>query len=1471
MEVNERQAVDLADKTGLSSGFVYDNYDEVVAPFADDIVDPQDLPGMIPAGNTVTTERAQLQNDSFRRKSFFEKIFGTGTQPMMPHGYEQMNPLQRMYYRVDAGAKVLATRTGARLAESVGAISLKDMELLQEMDGVVASRKLADLKLKESKTGLTPEEQSLKTVYEQDALRWYQKGPEATAVTAKTIFDWVFVGKAMQASGLSGLLDKAGNATLAKFAPKFYDKMLRSAVDISAKTSGTELLTLGLIESPETIVQLFGAGALGAEGDKNAIEEGARAVAFAPIFMVSPALANAIPGPVRKVMTNAMTKVSALTAKAAQPLTKANYVRAATKEFVTAFQEKYNTLVPPETLAAVKKALSQSVDDALAAAKESGGMEALKSAAAKARAAEPMGLEKFTPVDVVDDMADDVAKVVNDKLGFYPIRTMDGTFTVVDTATQQEVLRGVKPEQLGSALDNVAKGLTDAIPSKRLPPGPRKTLSLSEKTELKRKLQAFGRVANDAYKAGKELEAQKTMSVVMKNRERIATLKQGFGDKLARQAAARQIVIDSVPKEEQHVFLNRILKSDKEGGFNTVVDDVKLWVEKAYQKEVISGLKENIASLQKTYGKNFKKAPEDLYKTLSSLYDGVNISSKDVTVNNIADFADDFARLAKNTKSAMSGMDDVPPDLLEHLGNLSGELNSADIKFVSDMVSIAAHRADVKHQIFIAGRNIQTSDAIADTAARLVSKKIKPQKLDASKRDIFDLYGVESDNAFTLVEKLTGKDSLLGQALQDYYRGEMITAGIEREAVGNFHDYMRKNSIDPKTASGLLKDVSVKFGGSTKKITRGELLSMAMGLKDPYVFDNLLTTEGLKIRGDIITEDFIDDLFAAIGKLSDEELKLGGVFFDNNNRLLAPVMNETSLLLNGKRLATEPVNFPLHRYRPAMAKGNTFAAQSVETQSRVMPRSGGTDIIEFKPFLSEYMNSSQQIARYHGTAIPARAIKTILNDPELAIEIEKNGFKKERENLIKILQRSEGLSSDSAIVDVLVGKGITRFSSAILSGRLSTVGTQISSFPAYMSEIPIKYWRPSDAIVSRNDVREMEALSDFLWSRWNNRRMSIEMGNVAASSTVQSQLLGQKTFTEKMASGMVWGDQQAVGMAWNAAKRMAGGDKEAAIKILEDATLRTQPVWNIANRSVFASDKSALKTITAMFRTAQETQLNIAKRAEAQFARDGKWGPRIKDHLTVAGSVINVSLWRNLSRAARVAGIAKTMSYFGVYAPQTQKDLDFEIAKGAAKTALGLFPYGPQVGEGIDMGIAYFMDGYEYKSYAQDPVTNMANASMEVVKALSEIYDKSGPDVAIGPNRWGMPQERKVKDITKEEIARVVLQTLEVGSLASGVVGAAPLREWAFPALRRSKYDAVKMISEDNTDNAVQTQHMLDTFLTRYSELERKEKSKGLSKAEADEINSMAGIKMTADIMTQEKMPGMAASVEYQLQEFYRK
>ncbi len=1527
-------AISTSKSTGLNSLFCLQNEDELKSPF--DLLLPQEQAAQpesqeqkpnyfssIPDGAKPLPDANRMEIRAVKEdeKTLFERMFGYNPDSDMPYGYQKMTAFERSAYRATLAIQNLAKRTALGATyEAKGALKLVLPESMEQLlpddtrlnpnrlqeDKYYEKRIQSELRAKEAKGELSPEEAENLKYLNETLPSNLQRIPEFTGRAAETIVSYAVaesVVKMIPAPGgmnLSDFLSEKGKILIG-------DRLIKYASTLKNKPLSEVALTQ-LAKVSERLgsdaISLFTWGAISADED-NRVAAGAKMMPWSLVTILSVPAKVGMETKIGKPLYQAVTKVSATmnnklsqmkskSAKKAfvnQAINEADDITyKSTGDYLSPVERKEMVTILTSIADDAANVAQKSPDDIVAMVNEMSG-KSLGGGQVSKESVIPEILRKVeTAGDVVINAE---SRFLEAKAGLIVMREPNGNYAILNKDTMQEVAVNIKRKNIAKEMDNLIFGVSEKTPGK--PDVMKRSitkLTITEEVELKRSLRRMSMAANDGYRAGVKDANEKAAIKLQAAFERINTIKADNKVEWQNVEFTRQLIKDFVPKDQQSVFMKRMLGAKTQEKVLGVIDDVEKLLNKNKLDLSIDSLRKSIKSLTSQYSDKsgkFAAAPDDIRPVLESL-SGIN-SSIDKYTQTLTGEIDDLAGLANDMitgiNTSLSGRGQVlglPENLVNDLYELTfykpGGATADDIGTLAELAKIVLHRTKEAGKIKINGVLTKAADITDDSIKRIIPKKITSDRTGILGK-IKNIYSEDTDHPHTLITKMFGHDSKVMQLLEDVYEGQNNAYGVMRNSYQILKGYMNDNGLNSKSFKNLNNKIEVTVAGTKYKITKGDALGVAMSARDPFVFDQMTKTRGINIGGFDMGKLTTDDISNIISNLSDDEFKLGASFFHLSNSYVSNVINQTSIELNGIKIATYPQYYPSHRILDAKIYGNRYAMKTAETQSYFMPRLGGTGKMRINNFEKELSNYIHSTSMYNGTAVPLRSVKTVFGSQSLQDTLVGTGHKKELNNLLEIIGRSEGMYTDSSSLDVIGQQVMNMFSKSILGGRVSTIGTQIASVPAAKAYIPSKYFTVFDMATDAGIADDLIKNSDFFWHRWKGRNFTAETGDIAANYNIRHFVFNETPLSEKPLAGLTWGDKKAISQIHKASRRMikdttslVGKEAEmAAIKQTERITRLSQPNWDSMTRSKFATDQSMLKRGFNMFRTAQEAQANIIKSEHAIYQRSAKSPTDRKRLLNAYTSVgeagLRVAAWKLLWKHGRKAGLATVAGWLGYHVTNENKDsIGVEITKGLAKVASDYVPLGKQFENAIEIGITNALGEKSYINTSNDPISTIGELSLK-------IWAVAGDWINIGFNAAAGKEKRtgytfdfgsaEVDDLIDEafsgksnaeaekrafydKLAKDVTLIVKGAGIAVGAP-IAPIDEWVEPFLNKSPYPQVRSINHENATDPVPMQRNLHRFLKEHGEIRKKANEKGLTEEEATKAMNMRVVKSNIDFL----------------------
>lgn len=932
---------------------------------------------------------------------------------------------------------------------------------------------------------------------------------------------------------------------------------------------------------------------------------------------------------------------------------------------------------------------------------------------------------------------------------------------------------------------------------------------------------------------------------VAAGRERVKGLKGKQAEQRQQIEDLRSLIVEFVPSESQGKFLTRLTRATTEKRVQDLVTAVEIHIDRTEQRQAIRDLKKTWKAIKKRFkrgnvelGMLNEQTRQRLIETMNKI-DLVKITpgkerQLESLAKHIQSLGVDVASGIVDLNSDLEGFARIPQQLVDELSRLGkkpvSDMQTADIKAVEDSLKMLIRQAELKDKIIRNHRIEDIRDVFDNALAEIVpgpavqkqAAEIAAGKpIEASERKrrnaLSALLKEESAHLDTLIELATAKDAGFTKQLVagDLQAGEVKSIGVFRQGV----EFMQQRIEDIDFTWSDRKELDevheVTIGGKPVNITTDTILALDRHIRNPENLKRLLTAEGLQIEGVDLPAASMQELIDIVSVLTDKQKAFGEIFAEMNQAIQQPALNETSLIVNGFELARDRTYFPIHRILPKPLKGKKVDLPSIETQGRYLPRTGSTHPIRIAPFSRELMEGLQSDSVYHGMTIPFQNAKTLLASKEWQSAMKEAGHESLTNEILKIVSRAEGATTDRSIVEMIGQKVLNKFAQSVLSLRVSTIGTQIGSLPAAKAEIGIKYVRPFVPI-GKDRTDRMTKSNPYFWMRFKGMRINIDVGNIAAGNSFDTFLFGRGPLLQRPLRGLVWGDKQALGnihiwveneIADTTSLNPGTPEFEKAVgKRLEEVVRRTQPSWSMLDRSTLGSNPNVFLRSSLMFRTALEAQQNILLRASNRLAKSEKTAGDLakfaNDYGSVAASIATVTVWKKFFKWAVATGSTAALAAMGIFRPDDGKeplDVATDTGKDFFKNILSLFPFGRVIASATQNVINALGDGHNWnqRKFWGNPFIDLAavaiDSAAEIALATSNFLTSA--EFEAGPRKG----ELKWKTNLKNALDGIA----DLSAKLTGAPYSAPKQEFVWPATKRSRHPIVRDMREDDVDDIV--------------------------------------------------------------------
>lgn len=1020
-------------------------------------------------------------------------------------------------------------------------------------------------------------------------------------------------------------------------------------------------------------------------------------------------------------------------------------------------------------------------------------------------------------------------------------------------------------------------------------------------------------------------------------------------------------MITAIPKELRAGFINRANKTKTLKGLQKLTDEVEVGVEKFERKIAVGELRETIKTIEsknrlgkvrlgkipspqreklieiideistKRISTELKPPPEEV-KTFEELDVKARRGREQLLGADLKSLQQITQRLSSELAGGLEGLDaDVeaalrlPNERIRQLNLLTqkniDEIDTDDIKLVTQSLQALAHNAKHKGQLFTktglkpldGAVKTVTEKEIAPTgaarrkgirAAKGKAVKVEKGKLERSAELGKKVLKLDDAHLDTLIQVSTNPDTQVLKQILDTdthiglrKRAEKLISWIDASS----ERFEKIGFID---RDQIIEEVEVVLGGEKIKIEKRFLIKLELHSRSPDNLRAILTTEGWRIGDKIITYpkdiDRLAELREALKIVREDPVLKGIADWDNElNPDRAIAINEVSETLNGYPLARESTYTSRPRDLPVSVGGRKDISVPPEQQGRYLPRTGGIKRLKLEAWDEDFLSGLEDDATLQ-MAISLRNARIVVSSDTFQATMKKAGREVELQNMITILRRTQGVTTSKSTLELFGSKVQRGVVASSLGFRVSTIGTQAMSYPAFLAEINPVYGR---LLIPIKDpyISEIEKDSALMALRWKGRRIGVEVGTSASFEAFDILFFGKaKKLSNKALGKLIFGDKQAFGNGHKAVVReilsaprngknvdvfawegenvadlppltddLAGPQgyptsekvRYAAARRLEYAGRKTQPAFDMLDRSVSLSNPAFIERQLFIFRTALEAQENIVIRATDTYAKSPKSLSDKRELVEDVGSVItsafSVAVWKKGLKWAIRGGITAILAAFGIFKFDDRKEREnllVEIGKDTGKNILKLSKIGKfavRIGELSADRVSG--EGYNWNRNTFDlPVIDVLETGVDSVVAITQVIADAGltdefvEEITRADKEFNEQLEEKLLN----DIEKAIRSSYDFGVRITGQPLLAPVQEFLRPLLADSKIKIIKEVTFGDVESPQQFSERVFALFEKRTELRSKSKTKRLTRAEEVSLGTLDRFASQANKLT---------------------
>jgi len=724
----------------------------------------------------------------------------------------------------------------------------------------------------------------------------------------------------------------------------------------------------------------------------------------------------------------------------------------------------------------------------------------------------------------------------------------------------------------------------------------------------------------------------------------------------------------------------------------------------------------------------------------------------------------------------------VPQKLIEETDRLNKisikEMTVADVNILTDVLSSLRSQSTLKKNIIAKQKNRTVRRAADDFVEELKTtstpaKEIRPG-VPAQKGGLLNKFklatlglesiaeeidkgkiGIASDVLFRNTVKV-GQEARqrANDAVSEFVKSRMKEIGIDGRDVAEWSQPIKDSeSAIHKTLRIGGRNFAHKVGPKAKSLTvdldSGQKITMTYGeaaklyrlSKNEKAMKNLIDTEKGGIR--LAEAEHINykltpaDLEKIFSELPPEVKSVADITHEYENTIQSKAINKTSQERVGVDLAREKDYVKAQRSSFDKDKGvqvgkgteDAVIDQALDNRGFLIEKTNVRAPLVIRDEFSEFYNSARNVNHYVGMAEPMAIAKAFIGKPNVRTAITAEFGKNTVTAIDKALREIENPPRPSdQFIPRIVDKARSNIVKAVLgAGGVAggVVAKQPVSYITAATEIDSRHLAAAlvDPLPSKIEIAKSNAI---LGSRLQTGRFERDVGPSDNSSNFWT---GRTGLADKLMAPTSAADALAIRRIWAASKReVLEKNPNATLAEIgaraEEVTRKTQPTFNIEDRSAVGRDQNVLTKLATSFTSQLNKNAQMLIRSVNQYNGSGK---TLSDKATLAKTMSLVAIVSPFLIASIDELRDGLLEATGV---RKKKDKDSVAARLAMRTLqnnLGsIYLAGPVVSSAIDKAQGKFMGGEGINNIVSANLSNLSKGAGGLVKdAVEGEWDKN--------------------------------------------------------------------------------------------------------------------------------------------------
>ena len=767
--------------------------------------------------------------------------------------------------------------------------------------------------------------------------------------------------------------------------------------------------------------------------------------------------------------------------------------------------------------------------------------------------------------------------------------------------------------------------------------------AIKEKREKVKKMLPEKAFAEGKAEAKKEVRAEK--------KEKVEEVKKMEGEKrrdLFNRLRTKRMNVEEY-KKEAIKYANQVIDPEQRGKLLSAINNIKTERGKMEVMNRIRDMEDQIYAKQevKKLEKTIKKL--DLKRMRPEYRDKIQVLIDELQMTKPS--SRKLKELISMREFVESNPDhNIPEESLRELSRLDDipirDLVTDDVIRIRHAIEHLEHLNKLKNKMITKQREREQAKTVDEVVRNVKRKKgidRDENNIDVrfehkgSKKGVLKYMGdaltIKSYNGELLAEILDKQENgIIKEVLyDDIDAGRTEELRMKQEAHDYFENKLKgienikrysKSFVKPKNYKKGVDYVTTKLpSGKQITLTRGERIALYLHSLNSNNWAHI-TEGGFSLASDRsrIVKLSLTDLQTVLDTITDSEVKVADAMYEYFNVMQKEKLNETSVMLNGFEVATVEDYFPIKtsefdryaKFKELMpADMKTFIQQTLEGMGMFKERTNAKNALMLEDAFVTTMESINNASAYHGLAAPLRNAKLLLNDASFRraiVDSYGESYLKTLQNYIRDIEVSSANKQD-------IDKVITDFSGKITIGVLGAnpwvMLKQPVSYILSSTEIPSQYVYSKVPNLAKNLVKPSQDTVDKIRKyspqlrERSEGKIDRDLGELSSAGQTRTFFTNSQNFEDMVMGGIGKFDMGAVTTIWEACEAWVKNETDLkgdelyreVAKRTEQAVRRTQPTFDVKDRSEIGRNKQMYVKLLTKFSSQRNKNVMIMRRA----------------------------------------------------------------------------------------------------------------------------------------------------------------------------------------------------------------------------------------------------------------------------------